>query len=130
MIHHVANELIEEAHENGCSVIAFEELTGIREHTGASWGHVWAFRRLYEYVEYKAEVKGIAVEQVTPKTTSRRCSTCGFTHPDNRPTQESFCCLKCGYENHADYNAAKTLDFGISVATRPGATEAHPWACA
>jgi len=49
--------------------------------TGASWGHKWAFDRLYEYVEYKTEEYGIDVEQVDPENTSRRCSHCGFTHP-------------------------------------------------
>ena len=63
---------------------------------------------MYEYVEYKAEMYGITVEQVDPENTSRRCSTCGFTHPDNRDG-ESFECLKCGYQNHADYNAVAGL---------------------
>jgi IS605 OrfB family transposase len=109
MLHRIANGIIEEAVENGCTVIAFEELTGIRDRlSGASWGHKWAFERLYEYVEYKAELHGIDVEQVDPENTSRRCSTCGFTHPDNRDGEE-FACLKCGYENHADYNAAKNI---------------------
>jgi len=107
-LHRIANGLIEEAAENGCTVIAFEELTGIRERTGASWGHKWAFDRLYEYVEYKAAERGITVEQLDPENTSRRCSTCGFTHPDNRE-DEAFECLKCGYQNHADYNAAKNI---------------------
>ncbi|MFC7141164.1 RNA-guided endonuclease InsQ/TnpB family protein [Halosimplex aquaticum] len=108
MLHRISNELVAEARENGCSVIAFEDLTGIRERTGASWGHKWAFDRLYEYVEYKAREYGIAVEQVAPENTSRRCSQCGFTHPKNRD-RERFGCLKCGYENHADYNAAKNI---------------------
>jgi len=109
MLHRIANGIIEEAAENGCPVIAFEALTGIRDRLpGASWGHKWAFERLYEYVEYKAEPRGITVEQVDPKNTSRRCSTCGFTHPDNRDG-EGFECLKCSYENHADYNAAKNI---------------------
>ncbi len=109
MLHRIANGIIEEATENGCTVIAFEELTGIRDRlSGASWGHEWAFERLYEYVEYKAELHGIDVEQVDPENTSRRCSHCGFTHPDNRKG-EDFGCLKCGYENHADYNAAKNI---------------------
>jgi IS605 OrfB family transposase len=90
------------------AVIAFEDLTDIRERTGASWGHTWAFTRLYEYVEYKAETYGLTVEQVTPKNTSRRCSECGFTHPDNREGR-SFECLRCDYENDADYNAAKNI---------------------
>ena len=108
MLHRISNELVAEARENGCFVIAFEDLTDIRERTGASWGHKWAFNRLYEYVEYKAAEYGIDVEQVDPENTSRQCSHCGFTHPDNREG-ENFECLKCGYENHADYNAAKNI---------------------
>ena len=107
-LHRISNELVAEACDHGCSVIAFEDLTDIRERTGASWGHKWAFNRLYEYVEYKATEYGINVEQVDPEDTSRRCSHCGFTHPDNRE-DEKFECLKCGYRNHADYNAAKNI---------------------
>ena len=109
MLHRIANGITEEAVENGCTVIAFEELTGIRDRlSGASWGHEWAFDRLSEYVEYKTQLHGIDVEQVDSENTSRRCSHCGFTHPDNRDDEE-FACLKCGYENHADYNAAKNI---------------------
>ena len=107
-LHRISNDLVAEARSHGCSVIAFEDLTDIRERTGASWGHKWAFNCLYEYITYKAAEYGIKVEQVAPENTSRRCSTCGFTHPDNREN-EDFECLKCGYENHADYNAAKNI---------------------
>lgn len=49
-----------------------------------------------------------------PATHVSRCShtDCGFTHEDNRPKtngQDEFRCLKCGYEIHADYNAAKNI---------------------
>jgi len=108
MLHRISNELVAEARNHGCTVIAFEDLTDIRERTGASWGDKWAFDRLYEYVDYKAEEYGIKVEQVDPKNTSKRCSECGFTHPENREGEE-FECLKCGYENHADYNASKNI---------------------
>ncbi len=63
-------------------------------------------RAVVECVKYKSELHGIDVAVVDPENTSRRCSHCGFTHPDNRDS-EAFVCLKCGYENHADYNAAK-----------------------
>jgi IS605 OrfB family transposase len=113
-LHRVANELVGEAAENGCTVIAFENLTDIRDRLpNARQFHEWAFRRLYEYVSYKAEERGIAVEQVNPAHTSQRCSTCGFTHEDNRPSQETFCCQSCGYENHADYNAAKNVGYRL-----------------
>jgi putative transposase len=109
-LHRVANEIVDEALDQGCSYIAFEDLTHIRDRMGGLRKlHEWAFRRLYDYVSYKGEARGLSVEQVTPQYTSQRCSTCGFTHEDNRSSQESFYCQDCGYENHADYNAAKNI---------------------
>jgi len=70
---------------------------------------VWAFRRLYEYVEYKAEMLDIGIEQVSPAYTSRRCSKCGFTHETNRRSKHQFVCQKCDYELNADYNASKNI---------------------
>ena len=110
-IHTVANELVAEAVEHDCDVIAFEDLTDIRERLPhAKWHHVWAFRRLFEYVSYKAPEQGVSVEQVEPNHTSQRCSRtdCGFTHEDNRHG-ERFNCQKCGYEVNADYNGAKNI---------------------
>jgi IS605 OrfB family transposase len=124
-LHRIANELVDEVRDHECSVIVFEDLTNIRERTGASWGHKWAFNRLYEYVEYKAAEYGIAVEQVDPENTSRRCSHCGFTHPDNRESA-SFECQKCGYENHADYNAAKNIGLRYLSRNQTGGDEGAP----
>ena len=110
-IHTVANEIVTEAVEHDCDVIVFEDLTDIRERLPqAKWHHVWAFRRLYEYVSYKAPERGVSVEQVEPNHTSQRCSRtdCGFTHDDNRHGKQ-FECQKCGYEVNADYNAAKNI---------------------
>jgi IS605 OrfB family transposase len=110
-IHTVANELVSEAVDHDCNVIVFEDLTDIRERLPqAKWHHVWAFRRLSEYVSYKAPEQGVAVEQVAPNHTSQRRSRtdCGFTHEDNRHG-DHFECQKCGYEVNADYNAAKNI---------------------
>jgi IS605 OrfB family transposase len=113
-IHTVANELVSEAVERDCDVVVFEDLTGIREQLPqAKWHHVWALRRLFEYVSYKAPERGVSVEKVEPNHTSQRCSRtdCGFTHDNNRHG-EQFCCQKCGYEVNADYNGAKTSGYG------------------
>ncbi|MXR40750.1 IS200/IS605 family element transposase accessory protein TnpB [Halobaculum sp. WSA2] len=90
-------------------MIAFENFTHIRDRTGASWGHKWAFRTLDEQVEYKAEAEGISVKQVRPAYTSKRCAECGFTTDENRQTRNCFRCVKCGSEANADYNAAKNI---------------------
>ncbi|SDY95284.1 RNA-guided endonuclease InsQ/TnpB family protein [Halopenitus persicus] len=109
VLHRASNTLIDEALRYDCDVIAFENLTHIRDRTGASWGHTWAFRTLYEYVEYKAESVGISVKQVGSAYTSKRCAECGFTADENRPSRNDFRCVKCGSEANADYNAAKNI---------------------
>ncbi|MUV59441.1 transposase [Halobacterium sp. CBA1126] len=108
-LHRVANEIVAEARSHDCSHIVFEDLTDIRESVPqASWHHLWAFRRLYECVAYKAKEQGVKAVQVDPRNTSKRCSTCGFTHDNNRDG-EDFQCQNCGYQNHADYNASKNI---------------------
>jgi len=113
ILHTISNELVEEALENDCTHMVFEQLNGIRERLPhAKAVHKWAFHRLCEYVTYKAESEGLVVRQINPAYTSQRCSKCGFTHEDNRPHnngQDEFGCLKCGYDVHADYNAAKNI---------------------
>ncbi len=109
VLHRASNALIDEALRYDCDVIAFENLTHIRDRTGASWGHKWAFRTLYEYVEYKAESVGISVKQVGSAYTSKRCAECGFTTDENRPSRNDFQCVKCGSEANADYNAVVRL---------------------
>ncbi|MDQ2056222.1 transposase [Halobellus sp. H-GB7] len=109
VLHQASNAIIDEALRYDCDIIAFEDLTNLRDRTGASWGHKWAFRTLYEQVEYKAEAEGISVKQVGSAYTSQRCAECGFTADENRPTRNDFRCVKCEAEANADYNAAKNI---------------------
>ncbi|WP_415379963.1 RNA-guided endonuclease InsQ/TnpB family protein [Halosimplex sp. TS25] len=109
VLHRASNAIVDEALRYECDVIVFEDLTHIRERTSASWGHKWAFRTLYEQVEYKAESEGISVKQVGSAYTSKRCAECGFTADGNRPTRTDFRCQKCDSEANADYNAAKNI---------------------
>jgi IS605 OrfB family transposase len=109
-LHRASNQILEEAFDHGCTHVAFENLTGIRDRMAdAKRFHAWAFRRLYQYTEYKAEMFGIEVEQVSPAYTSQRCSSCGFTHENNRRSKHQFVCQKCEYELNADYNASKNI---------------------
>ena len=109
VLHRASNAIVDGALRYECDVIAFENLTHIRDRTGASWGHRWAFRTLYEQVEYKAETEGISVKQVGSAYTSKRCAECGFTAAENGPTRTEFRCVKCESEANADYNAAKNI---------------------
>ena len=109
VLHRASNAIVDEALRYDCDVIAFEDLTDIRDRTGASWGHKWAFRTLYEQVEYKVEAVGISVKQVGSAYTSKRCAECGFTADENRSSRNDFRCQKCESEANADYNAAKNI---------------------
>ena len=110
-LHCISKALVQEADAYDCDAIAFEELTHIRDQMPpVKKFHDWAFRRLYEYTEYKAEEYGIDVVQVNPAYTSQRCSKCGTTLEANRPNGDHhFECQKCGYAVHADYNASKNI---------------------
>ena len=109
VLHRASNAIVTEAIRYECDVIAFEDLTHIRDRTDAAWGHKWAFRTLYEQVEYKAESVSVSVKQVRSAYTSKRCAECGFTADENRSTRNDFQCRKCGSEANADYNAAKNI---------------------
>ena len=114
-LHSVSNALVQEARENNCTAIAFENLKHIRKRiSNASKFQQWAFRELHRHVEYKAEEYGIDVDDVAPAYTSQRCShgECGFTHEDNRDGDE-FECLKCGKQLHSDYNAARNIGWRL-----------------
>lgn len=112
-LHRISKDIVEEAEQHDVDVIAFENLTDIRNNMPpAKQFHSWCFRKLYDYVEYKAEAKGIAVKQVSPKYTSQRCSECGHTTSGNRDGS-GFECVNCGKRLHADYNAARNI--GVKV---------------
>ena len=109
VLHSVSNGIVEEALEHDCNGIVFEELDGIREDLPeAAWHSEWAFRKLKDFVEYKAEFEGLFVDTTSPRNTSKRCNECGFTHDKNRHGGQ-FECRSCGKSNHADYNAAKNI---------------------
>lgn len=50
--------------------------------------------------------ENIMVSFVDPRYTSQICPCCGHISKENRKKQETFSCIKCGYTNNADVNAA------------------------
>jgi len=109
VLHSVANGIVEEALDHDCAGIILEDLSKIRDDLPeAQWHSEWAFRKLRDYVEYKAEYEGLFVDTIDPRNTSKRCNDCGFVHDDNRHSGD-FECRRCGKRNHADYNAAKNV---------------------
>ena len=61
---------------------------------------------LKQEVEHIARKYDIAVSTVQASYTSKMCPICGCIDDENRPNQETFECIECGYNNNADFNAA------------------------
>jgi IS605 OrfB family transposase len=60
-------------------------------------------------LKYKMDWNGGLFLAVSPKHTSQKCFVCGYIDPNNRKTQENFCCVKCSHQENADTNAAKNI---------------------
>lgn len=61
------------------------------------------------FLKYKAYRSQKACFKVSAFFTSQECAACNHTHPDNRKTQSSFICGRCGHTDHADHNAAEVI---------------------
>ena len=58
---------------------------------------------------YKSYRAGKTWFKISANYTSQECADCGHTHPDNRKSQEDFCCKSCGNSDNADHNAEKVI---------------------
>ena len=105
-----SRELVDYAEKNGYGTIQMEELSGIKQDTGhpRRLRH-WTYYDLQSKIEQKAQEAGIATVKVNPRYTSQRCSRCGCIDKNNRPSQDRFSCVECGFTANADYNASQNL---------------------
>jgi putative transposase len=98
------------------ATIVLENLTDIRKRTRVRTQtrtrrriHAWSFAQLKSFIQYKAEEQGCTVVAVDPRHTSQACSRCGHTARNNRRSRGRFVCRACGFELHADLNAARNI---------------------
>jgi len=125
LFHRVTREVVEYAESVENPVLVLEDLTYMRE--SMDYGeymnrrlHGWGFAKLHAQIRYKAVEKGIPVETVNPRNTSRECHACGGV--GYRPKQATFTCTNdaCWMgEYQADVNGA------INIADRYLSGESH-----
>jgi len=60
-------------------------------------------------IAWNASKQGIRAIRVKCAYSSQECSVCHFPDRANRPDQERFCCVVCGFQTHADLNAAENI---------------------
>jgi putative transposase len=88
------------------------------------WGEI---RR---QLEYKSSWYGSTLFFVNPAYTSQECSNCNHIAAESRESQAMFCCVECGYEQHADVNAATViLERGLVSSWTVGTTDREPEVC-
>jgi putative transposase len=117
--HVISKELVELA-ERTKQAIGLEELRHIRKRVRARRQQrarlsSWSFGQLRSFIEYKAKRAGVTVLLVDPRYTSRECPECGHISKSNRPSQEVFKCVECGYAAHADCTAAVNISRRAAV---------------
>ena len=101
--HQVSRDIVNYAKSNHVSVIRLEQLQNIRNTARTSRKneknlHTWSFYRLASFIEYKANLDGIAIEYVNPAYTSQTCPSCGkLNHAHGRKYK-----CPCGYLSHRD----------------------------
>ena len=115
IVEQASREAVDYARQHDDPVIVLEDITYIRE--SLDYGkfmnrrlHAWAFRRLQDRIEDKAEDAGIPVRYVHAHYTSQTCHAC--QHLGYRPEQAEFRCQNeaCWVsEYQADLNAAANI---------------------
>ena len=63
-----------------------------------------------EQIAWNAAKRGVRATRVKSAYTSQECSVCHYVDRANRPNQQTFCCQVCGYQAHADLNAAHNIE--------------------
>ncbi|MFL5629512.1 MAG: zinc ribbon domain-containing protein [Ktedonobacteraceae bacterium] len=62
-----------------------------------------------EQIVWATAKRGMAAHTVKAAYSSQECPRCHYVDRANRPTQQTFCCVVCGYQEQADRKAAHTL---------------------
>jgi len=91
--------------------------------TGNKKLHSWAFDRIYQYLEYKGEVRGVEVLKENEWNTSKTCSRCGDDTKSNRKHRGLYVCSSCGLYvcsscglvGNADCNGAENMRQKITL---------------
>ena len=117
--HCISKKIVAKAKDTE-SVIAVEDLTGIRERTTVrksqrSRHHSWSFYQLRNFIGYKADLAGIGVVDINAAYTSQECPHCHTISKLNRPNRNSFSCISCGFSAPADTVAALNIRDRVAV---------------
>ncbi|MFB1066547.1 RNA-guided endonuclease InsQ/TnpB family protein [Natrinema sp. H-ect4] len=111
--HVLAETIIRECVKQNVGTLAVSWPEKVRE---SDWGktgnkklHTWAFDRIYQYLDYKGEERGVEVLKENEWDTSRTCSGCGDDTKSNRVERGLYACSSCELVGNADCNGAENM---------------------
>jgi len=129
ILHKISREIVNRAKELGATIV-IGNLKGIRKkNRGKTLNRIvnrMPYRRLTQYIRYKAEWEGIPVLVIPEYNSSKICYKCG--KEGRRLSQARFKCLYCGLDYfNADLNGAINLaKLSLSYMGRDGAGLTQP----
>lgn len=106
--HQISRQIIDFAKEENIGVIKMERLTRINRRFNVRKCeniYLWSYRRLQEFIAYKAELEGIEIRYINPYMTSQKCPKCGKINQSN---DRDYRCI-CGYHAHRDVVGALNI---------------------
>jgi putative transposase len=115
-VNHVISKTIILDAKKSNSIVAIEDLTGIRERTNQQprskterrRSNSWAFFQLRIFLEYKGLINGVQILPVSPRYSSQTCNAC--MHLGLRSGKRFKCTNSaCGWHGDADENASYNL---------------------
>jgi len=111
--HVLTDTIITECVDRGVGTLAVSWPEDVRE---SDWGatgnkklHSWAFDRIYQYLAYKGEIRGVEVLKENEWNTSKTCSRCGDDTKSNRAERGLYVCSSCELVANADCNGAENM---------------------
>jgi IS605 OrfB family transposase len=128
--HRITKQIVQSIPEG--RTIVLEKLEGIRQTARLRKKqrgelHKWNFFQFQQFLTYKAEAKGMAIEYVDARYTSQKCSRCGYISRSNRQFQSVFKCKQCGFSLNADLNASRNIRQNyLDAISYPSRAECQP----
>lgn len=129
-LHKIAKTIVDEA-ERTNAIIAIGNPKGIRRNgKGRRFNrklNSWPFWKLRQYIEYKANWRGIRVVEVNEAYTSKRCWRCGAMGIRSGNHHGLFECPRCGLKENADRNGAFNIGRrALGQVSKVGAVVSQP----
>ncbi|ERT07961.1 transposase, IS605 OrfB family [Lyngbya aestuarii BL J] len=131
--HQISSSIITEAVSTN-SIVAIEDLTGIRDRTNnqprkkteGRRSNSWSFYQLRTCLEYQGIKEGVNVIAIPPAYTSQTCHKCLYIHPvkgQSYRNNKTFKCGNCGKSCDADFKGSKMIKLWGASVTAPRGSE-------